>query len=273
MIDDVPRSSKEKSGRLYDDEQAQGLLIQYGNGPVSTNIYETPAPKAERERKKHRDRDGKKDEKKDKKRKRPHLDTVKDGDELMTDAPPTVLHSGLTGGLNRLLSRPSVFPPSPDYSGGDPGENQQISPVKRSKHSKRERESRAEGFGNTIMSLITARKTSEHGTDEDGRPRKHRHRRQRDDTERAHDRMIEYKPVSGDEGKQVAIRHDRAEQFMSFVTKGPESEHGASMRKTLKRYLRERSAHGHTSIKEEEKELWRALRVKKNDRGEVVLFF
>ena len=59
-----------------------------------------------------------------------------EGDQVMTDAPP-LLQSGLTGGLNRLLTRPD-FPPSPDYSGGD-GENEEatpLAPLKRSKHSK-----------------------------------------------------------------------------------------------------------------------------------------
>ncbi|KAI9744080.1 MAG: hypothetical protein M1818_002232 [Claussenomyces sp. TS43310] len=292
MLEDVPEEPKEDDdddeyydvdddddddddGRFYEDEQAQGMLVQYGSGPVATTVYQTPAPKAEREKKKHRDRDAKKDEKKDKKRKRLHLDTLKDGDEVMTDAPP-VLHSGLTGGLGRLLSRPSVFPPSPDYSGGDAGEASPASPIKRSKHSKRVRDSRSEGIGNTIMSLITTRNLNK-DTDDDARPRKHRHRRQREDTERARGRMIEYKPINGHAGddgsKQLMLRQDRACQFLSLVNKGPESERGASVRKTLKRYLRERAGKTHPGKAEEERELWRALRVKKNDRGEVVLFF
>ena len=59
-----------------------------------------------------------------------------EGDQVMTDAPP-LLHSGLTGGLTRLLTRPD-FPPSPDYSGGDGdnGEPTPLAPLKRSKHSK-----------------------------------------------------------------------------------------------------------------------------------------
>ena len=66
----------------------------------------------------------------------------------------------------------------------------------------------------------------------------------------------------------------QAEQFLSFVTKGPDSERGYSMNKALKRFHRERSASGDSSLlkAEEEKELWRSLRLKKNDRGEIVLF-
>ncbi len=60
---------------------------------------------------------------------------------------------------------------------------------------------------------------------------------------------------------------------MSFVNKGPESDKGCSMNKVLKRYHRQRSANGGSSGKgDEEKELWRTLRLKKNDRGEIVVF-
>ena len=60
---------------------------------------------------------------------------------------------------------------------------------------------------------------------------------------------------------------------MSFVTKGPESEQGYSMHKALKRYHRERGEQGLGLEKvDEEKELFRGLRLKRNDRGEVVVF-
>jgi cell growth-regulating nucleolar protein len=66
----------------------------------------------------------------------------------------------------------------------------------------------------------------------------------------------------------------RAEQFLGFVNKGPESERGCSLNKVLKRYHRERTEAGNNSLSKlsEEKELWKSLRVKKNDRGEIVLF-
>lgn len=67
----------------------------------------------------------------------------------------------------------------------------------------------------------------------------------------------------------------RAELFMSFINKGPESERGMSVNKTLKRYHRERYDRWDNEIAkgEEEKELWKSLRLKRNDRGEVVVFF
>lgn len=63
----------------------------------------------------------------------------------------------------------------------------------------------------------------------------------------------------------------RAEHFLSFVTKGPDSEKGCSINKALKRYHRETS--GSKGRVEEEKELWRSLRLRRNEKGEVVVFF
>jgi cell growth-regulating nucleolar protein len=57
---------------------------------------------------------------------------------------------------------------------------------------------------------------------------------------------------------------------MSFVEKSVETERGCSVHKALRRYHRERG--DKTSKGQEEKELWRDLRLRVNDRGEVVLF-
>jgi cell growth-regulating nucleolar protein len=54
---------------------------------------------------------------------------------------------------------------------------------------------------------------------------------------------------------------------MSYITKGPESERGCSINKVLKRYHRERDGRD-----DEDKELWKSLRVRRNSRGEIVLF-
>jgi cell growth-regulating nucleolar protein len=261
-----------------DADESLTDLVQYGSGPVQTQ-YETPAPKTERERERRRERkerDLTREEKKDKKRKRLHVETrdlsPKDGDEDMTDAPP-VLHSGLTGGLNRLLSRPSVFPPSPDYSGGDANDASPGSPLKKAKSVKKRGRSRVDTISNNIMSLITTRR--EHSSEE--RPRR-KHRRHREASARpAKAKMIEYKPMheNGDinDDSQVVLYKPRSELLLDFINKGPESERGMSMHKALKRYHRERIATGNSLSKgEEEKELWRSLRMKRNDRGEIVLF-
>lgn len=288
MIEDVPESREPQSRdlvRIRFDEANESVtnFIEYGNGPVSSNIYETPAPKAERERKKEKkEREAHREEKKDKKRKRLHVEThdlnSRGGDEVMTDAPP-VLHSGLTGGLNRLLSRPSVFPPSPDYS-GDAGEPSPGSPLKKTKHSTK----RGRSISNNLMSLIanpmgsSREQSREHSED---RPRR-KHRKHREDSERPSRKMIEYLPQNGDGAVKVAdeevqnqmvVYQPRGETLLSFINKGPESERGLSMNKALKRYHRERAATGSTlSRAEEEKELWKSLRMKRNEVGEIVLF-
>ncbi|EED18896.1 conserved hypothetical protein [Talaromyces stipitatus ATCC 10500] len=90
---------------------------------------------------------------------------------------------------------------------------------------------------------------------------------------------------------------DKALYFLSLVTKGPESGRGCSINKALKRFHRdyparlessedhhddkhstERRGRGRSSREdrdrrlEEEKDLWRTLRLKRNDRGEIVVF-
>ncbi|KAK3328809.1 hypothetical protein B0H66DRAFT_1788 [Apodospora peruviana] len=262
------------------DYEANGLLddmddmIQYGTGPVPTSNFETPAPKALRKKSKESD----KEVKKDKKRKRLHVET----DQVMTDAPP-VLHSGLTGGLNRLMSRPTVFPPSPDYSGGDVAETP-ASPLKKSKSKHHKSHRPEQHIGNSLMAMITAsskptktkkRKSTTTSTSTSTK-KKHSHKRLEAPREA---KLIEYRPGSkdrqeggGDAVSGMVVYKPRAEQFFGFINKGPESERGCSMNKVLKRYHRERGAGTSVAKLVEEKELWRSLRMKKNERGEIVLF-
>ena len=72
-------------------------------------------------------------------------------------------------------------------------------------------------------------------------------------------------------GREERMR-TRAESFLSVVRKGPESEKGYSINKALKRWHRDGGS-GNGPKHEEEKELWRTLRLKRNERGEVVVFF
>lgn len=91
------------------------------------------------------------------------------------------------------------------------------------------------------------------------------------------------------------LQREKATHFLSLVTKGPDSERGCSVHKALKRLHRDypssvgseerddrdrergrgrrRSGADRDRKNEDEKELWRTLRMKKNDRGEVVVFF
>ncbi|CAG8960063.1 hypothetical protein HYFRA_00010541 [Hymenoscyphus fraxineus] len=279
MIEDAPQENNDRElVRVhFEDYRAEdGDYEEYQDAPNAA--FETPAPKQERERerrKEKKDRELTREEKKDKKRKRLHVETrdlsPKEGDEEMTDAPP-VLHSGLTGGLKGLLSRPSVFPPSPDYSGGDAENASPGSPLKKTKHSKRGR-SRVDTISNNLMALISTRR--EHSSEE--RP-KRKHRKHRETSAKSSRKLIEYKPMhdngaisQGD--SQLVVYKPRSELLLEFVKKGPESDRGMSMHKALKRYHRERNATGTGLSKgEEEKELWRSLRMKRNDRGEIVLF-
>jgi cell growth-regulating nucleolar protein len=59
---------------------------------------------------------------------------------------------------------------------------------------------------------------------------------------------------------------------MSFVNKGPDSERGVSINKALKRYHREKGIREGGEKEDEDKELWKGLRLRRNSRGEVVLF-
>jgi cell growth-regulating nucleolar protein len=246
-------------------------LVQYGTGPIPSGAYQTPLPKGERKKGK----DG--DLKKDKKRKRLHVAVP--GDQIMTDAPP-VLHSGLTGGLNRLM-RP-IFPPSPDYSGGDGAEPSPASPLKKTRHSKHSKSGR-EGIGNNLLALMTSgtktkTKTKKRKSSSSSSTKKHRSQH-RSETEKA-PKLIEYRPQSRDTVKEgegnsseMVVYRPRADLFLSFINKGPESERGCSMNKALKRFHRERTTTGSSLGKlMEEKELWRSLRMRRNDRGEIVLF-
>lgn len=84
------------------------------------------------------------------------------------------------------------------------------------------------------------------------------------------------------------VQREMATHFLSLVTKGPESSRGLSINKTLKRFHRDFTdeyddddrgrAQGQSRADrerrgEDEKDLWRTLRLKRNDRGEVVVFF
>lgn len=300
MVEDTPRN--DRSVR-FEDENNDSAMVPYNNPSAEEfpSVYETPvpAPRIKKESKSS-----------DKKRKRLHVETQdldtspvrETEDALMTDAPP-VLHSGLTGGLKGLLGQPQIFPPSPDYS-GDAAEPDQSpgSPLKRTKHAKtsKRKVSRGESISNNLMSLITTgslshkhaddlpRKKKTSSKEKEKKPSSSKDKKKKKPTttlkaiEPAAQKLLEYqKPTGGEistqlspEETKMVLYQARAELFMSFVNKGPESEKGCSMNKALKRYHRECESLGISHGKSgEEKELWRSLRLKRNERGEVVVFF
>ena len=77
-----------------------------GGGAAAYFLFLAPKPPADAAKAGEHGKDEKaghgekKDAKKDKKRKRLHIET----DHIMTDAPP-VLHSGLTGGISKFVTR------------------------------------------------------------------------------------------------------------------------------------------------------------------------
>ena len=220
----------------------------------------------------------------DKKRKRVHVEDLdltavrlpsqESEDVAMSDAPAPTLHTGLTGGLNRLLSK-SKFPPSPDYSNGDPDPP---SPVERSKpSSSRTMNVRKRDRSRPAVSSALV-KIKKHRDSDETRPRKKHHRsahRQHGASHRHSEKpkrkAVDYPAQSTDDSQQqLVVFKSRAELFMSLITKGEESERGMSVHKALKRYHREK---GRVGKEEEEKELWKSLRLRRNERGEIVVFF
>ncbi|KAL3964153.1 hypothetical protein ACCO45_001157 [Purpureocillium lilacinum] len=218
--------------------------IRHRAGP--SGAFVTPASKSERRKTKDSE------VKKDKKRKRLHVEVP--GDQVMTDAPP-VLHSGLTGGLKTLMHV---------------ADNSPASPLKKTKHSKH---AKSTHVGNSLFDMITGgSKSKSHKKKSTSKKKSHGHK------ERKEPKLIEFRPQSKD-GKsdnpdgQMVVFKPRADAFLSFVNKGPESERGCSVNKALKRYHRERQASGTGAGKsKEEKELWKDLRLRRNERGEIVLF-
>jgi cell growth-regulating nucleolar protein len=295
--------------------------------------YVTPAPKSKHNRTKSRDKDVdttiKKEERKRKRSSPSELDmslvhAQQERDIMMADAPPELHHSGLTGGLNRLMAR-NEFPPSPEYSGEYV--DSPLSPMKRAKQGAskaflraqkqldlqqekerkaelkeakkergRDRERKERKASTALVKVRPKIKKRDESAQETRKPREVRRRRQYSSSvsparERKTVKAIEYNPSrscspGADGNGQMIVRptgdmvpantdHDaRAELFMSFINKGPDSERGMSMNKALKRYHRERydswDRGAHKS--DEEKELWKSMRLRRNDRGEIVLF-
>lgn len=290
--------------------------------------YLTPAPRRERsERTTHKQQ---RSEPSDKKRKRHQLEGLgidmsrvhrqQQQDHDMTDAP--ALHSGLTGGLSRLLTK------AQDLGVGSKGKaSSPLTPLKRNRREDRDRQLVLEGKGSQRTkgepssrqeNGTSGDKTRRGGEQEtrgrdshretnghDESRRKTRHRDEQDQSSRRNRRERDESQSSASEDekprqKRITFRDPSIEQdtpnnqrqlipypsnpaelFMSFVSKGPESERGMSVNKMLKRYHRERDdrrderrerEEKRESARADDKELWKSLRCKINDRGEVVLF-
>lgn len=349
--------------------------FSYGADPIKPSLYKyesnismdftTPASKKKKDKK---NKTEEKSAKSDKKRKRGHPDEQdsqeaksQDSDTPMVDTPwstannagtPVLKHSGLTGGLDRMMRNERV--PSPDYEGSSENENQDGRRRYNDRQSPSKRTRRAEnGLGismkdgaNKTMSMFggstvsdqsgsvaepsqalqkvrrgssddesgkkskksSSSSTSKHNDTEtrkskrkisgshshtDARPSRRLKATESRDSDRSDEdnrKVIIYRR-NNHELTDEEIQRQKAAYFLSLVNKGPESERGCSINKTLKRYHRDcpyvsedderesetrgrrRSRHSSRDRKyEEEKDLWRALRLKRNDRGEIVVF-
>ncbi|KAL9091638.1 MAG: hypothetical protein Q9165_004714 [Trypethelium subeluteriae] len=317
----------------------------YADLPSAHQQYVTPAPKRERDTSSQRDgeNDRKKGSKSEKRRKRNHIESLDlslvrsaSQDEVMTDAPPP-LHSGLTGGLNRLMSRAGL-PPSPEYSGEASGPSPTKPRQLKKDRPKTDKKDKAKS------QKAKSEKSHSSSQDKDAQPRKtsasstthssrhhHHHHHQRSERSQLDDdnnnnspprhngkrhrhhhhrhprhhsnsppqpprkqlKAIEYPrsetsaPAQSQQLVPYYQPNDRATHFLSFVNKGPDSERGCSMNKALKRWHRERGSEGgsqggsgrggtggaaRSEKWEEEKELWKSLRLRRNERGEIVVF-
>ncbi|KAF2157211.1 hypothetical protein K461DRAFT_273357 [Myriangium duriaei CBS 260.36] len=224
--------------------------------------YRTPGPNRDRG-----DRSGD-DRKSDKKRKRNHMDEldISRAREVESSATRPALHSGLTGGLSRLLSRPVEELERQAGLTRSP-----LSAMKRSKKDEAEhRRRREERNGDS-------RARREHRHDEQ---RRKEHRRRRDSSSSEEDRRPKHKAIeyhnsaadASNNNSQLVQYRNPAELFLSFINKGPESERGMSINKALKRYHRERAAESDRDRDNNDKDLWKDLRLRRNERGEIVLF-
>jgi len=360
-----PSNALAKLNTKTDDEGNYDVAYEengysYGADPIPPSVYVpnastefvTPAPKKKKDRKEKRS--GTTSEKK---RKRGHGDEMSspqnDIDTPMMDAPSSIInnagtpvlnHSGLTGGLNRMMRSPSHdVDDTPDHIVRAPY-NDTSSPIKRTRRSGKEGQDQGQGlsmknraerfvssmFGGSVVSngsnaskedsshaLVRARRGSSSSGDGQLEIRKKKSHRSRNASD-THERKSKRKssnPTDGDRPsrrqkqiderrrsdsrsphRQVTVYHkskvlthedplqrEMATHFLSLVSA---SERGCSFNKALKRFHRDlsdehdadrgrdqgRSRADRERRAEDEKDLWRSLRLRRNDRGEVVIF-
>ncbi|KAF2863568.1 hypothetical protein K470DRAFT_226126 [Piedraia hortae CBS 480.64] len=217
--------------------------------------------------------------KSDKKRKRvDHLSVSPEAPEPSTARQPhRLLHTGLTGGLERLVTEAEFYDDRID-EGPTP-----ITPMKRSRLEQPWETSRKARNNPAMASKPTTAYESKRREHE----RREKDAREKSSIERGgrrirrdssssspkpsrhhKSRTASLQPSNGGSTSigPTAAGQVRAERFISLISKGPDSDRGWSVNKTLKRYHRE------FSRDTDDKDLWRSLRLRKNEKGEVVLF-
>ncbi|RAK72001.1 LYAR-type C2HC zinc finger protein [Aspergillus fijiensis CBS 313.89] len=320
--------------------------FSYGSGPINQSPYDRKAPNVSMEfmtpaPKKKKDRASKAEgATSEKKRKRRTEDHDTETDTPMLDAPSSVVnhpgtpmlnHSGLTGGLNRMLRSPSLDDEEGHENSSRRRYQETSSPIKRTRRDEKENQAdaglgismknRAERFVSSMFGGSSVSGSSANGQLETRRAKKTHKIRENGDAKAAESadarkskrkssaqtegdrpsrrqKQIEYPESHHDEdGRQVTLypkstvpdglQRQMASHFLSLVTKGPESSRGFSVNKVLKRFHKDftdefdadrgrdqgRSRADRERRIDDEKELWRTLRLKMNERGEIVVFF
>jgi cell growth-regulating nucleolar protein len=264
----------------------------------------TPDPRRSHARKISTDSTG---QKKSGKRKRGHpedLDLSKiNTDVVMTDVGPP-MHSGLTGGIGRLMTQ--RLPPSPDESPN--------SPIKRSRRDDKDRKDKAgrrkssdsdkadrkrakrhqeqtstkNPLANSKHHPTTTSTTKPHATPAASKRRLLK--RSPSPTAGARKKpalkAIEYpSPRDSLSSKQdendnsmalVRISHAPTTKpvasFLDCLAKGTDTEEGVSVWKALKRWRKDAPpAAGKKEEEGREKELWKGIKIRMNDRGELII--
>lgn len=230
------------------------------------------------------------------------LSKVNGADVVMTDVPP-LHHSGLTGGLHRLTTQQrNGLPPSPDDSPNSPN-----SPIKRSRRDDRDRDRKDKvGRRKSSDSEKADRKRTKHqrgGRDEPNGTSKTASRQATAAAAKAAGskrrtllasgaRKRSVSPSNSPNRKKPALKaieypsseiKDRQDDSMALVrvshapttkpvatfldclAKGTDTDEGVSVWKALKRWRRDGGQEAG------EKELWKGIKIRMNDRGELII--
>lgn len=263
----------EKMSQRYDSELDFNMQVDSQFGPPLSNGEQTPAPSKSLDRKINKEQHS--ESKSDKKRKRVNVEELdlSATDKKSSKASQPVLHSGLTGGLARLLGKSDTR-----------GVNASPLDVK-----KRSKAASLDGQGQEKRGLKES---------ESHHRKRHRREEESDAADESNDRIapkmkaiegrknmkaIEYH--NGTSHNEVASkpirRHDQSssEFFLSLVDKDYTSQKGQSIWGALKSFHegvnadRDDDEVGSPQLRAyEEKRLFRGLRMKLNRHGEVVLF-
>ena len=273
------------SNKKYSSELSLVMEVDQQHNKPNTALQRTPAPKYKTETRAPADKVGKSGS--DKKRKRPPIEELdlsesRKSSQELSDTTPAVLHSGLTGGLARML-------------GDRESKSQVASPLSPKKRNKRERFEQYEKIetdsadGGRDRHKKTRHERRKEDDDVLARQRRHkRHRSDGDDSMKKLEappafKQIEYPRTNGSTTRSIASSRfsfrSHSEFFLSLVDKGYSSHKGQSVYGTLKSFhdgVCEEETRitydSHGNKIREEKKLLKALRMKVNKQGEIVLF-